>query len=139
MTPINFEITDANAPLSWHEQRMQNILESESKYKLRKTTKIISLKKNGQLLGSAQISLSFNYLLLESIWVEETEQKNGFGVRLYNEIENFAKQQNCDKILLNTFDFLNALTFWQRVGFEKVGVVENCPPGHKLIYLEKNL
>lgn len=139
MDSLVFEISDADAPLNFHEKRMQQILETESQQSLHKTTKIIALKKGDLTLGSAQVSLSFNYLLLESIWIEPSEQKSGFGVRLYNEIEAFAKQQHCQKILLNTFDFLHALPFWQRMGFQQVGVVENCPVGHRLIYLEKTL
>lgn len=139
MDSLVFEISDADAPLNFHEKRMQQILETESQQSLHKTTKIITLKKGDLTLGSAQVSLSFNYLLLESIWIEPSEQKSGFGVRLYNEIEAFAKQQHCQKILLNTFDFLQALPFWQRMGFQQVGVVENCPAGHRLIYLEKTL
>lgn len=139
METVVIEISEANIPLNFHEKRMQEILEKESRQSLHKTVKIIALKKDERVLGSAQVSLSFNYLLLESIWIEESAQKNGFGIRLYSEVENFAIQQNCQKILLNTFDFLHALPFWQRVGFQQVGIVENCPPGHKLVYLEKSL
>lgn len=141
MKSFHFEISEEklSAQQILHEEKMEQLLSSAAHRSARKIVRIISLKIENRIMASAQVTLCFNYLVLDSIWVDESIQRQGFGVRLYQEIEDLAQNNNCQKILLQTFDFLDALPFWTRMGFKQIGLVQDCPPGHQLIYFEKNL
>lgn len=139
MAPYEILITDQESPSSELQKKMDHLLNTQGEFSLRKITKFLELKIDGQTLGLAQVTLTLNYLLLDNIWVDESKQKQGYGIRLYQAIEDLARKEKCEKILLQTFDFLNTLSFWQRFGFQSVGEVPNCPQGNKLYYLMKNL
>lgn len=121
------------------EEKMNQILATQAQFSLRRDVNFLEMKIDGKTQGLAQVTLTLDYILLDNIWVHESLQKQGFGIRLYQAIEDFAKQKNCKKIFLQTFDFLNTLSFWQRFGFRCIGEVSDCPRGHTLFYLAKDL
>jgi GNAT superfamily N-acetyltransferase len=139
MTPYEILITAQEQPSSELQKKMDHLLATQAELSLRKSTTFLELKIAGKTQGLAQVTLTLNYLLLDNIWVDESMQKQGYGIRLYQAVEDLARQQKCQKILLQTFDFLNTLSFWQRFGFQCVGEVPDCPEGYKLYYLVKNL
>ena len=50
--------------------------------------------------------------------------------------ETEALRRRCVGVHLDTFDF-QAPGFYERMGFEVFGVVEDHPPGHRRLYLQK--
>lgn len=99
----------------------------------------IFLRSNNEIKGGVHLIKDYDHLFLKNIWVDESLQKKGYGVKLYLEVEKNAKLLNCRHILLFTYDFLEALPFWRRMGFQIVGEVPDCPQGHTLYYLKKVL
>lgn len=137
----NYEIViteEPNAP-SLLQQKMDALFTSQSRQPFRRKIMALQLLIGGSVQGAAQVTMNFDYLLVDNIWVDESLQKQGYGIRLYQAIEDLAKQHGCQKILLQTYDFLNTLSFWERFGFRQVGNVPNCPAGHTLYYLAKDL
>lgn len=139
MTSYEIIISEEQEKPSLLQQKMDELLTAQSGHNFRRTTKSLQLLIQGNVKGAAQVTLTSDYLLLDNIWVDESLQKQGYGIRLYQAIEDLAKQQACKKILLQTFDFLSTLSFWERFGFQQVGKVPDCPAGHTLYYLAKDL
>jgi GNAT superfamily N-acetyltransferase len=92
-----------------------------------------------QIHAGVKVTKNYDFLVLESIWVDDDLQRQGYGSKLYFEVEAFARRQGCRKILLSTFDFMQSLLFWKRVGFQIAGQIPDCPKGNILYYLYKPL
>jgi ribosomal protein S18 acetylase RimI-like enzyme len=49
-----------------------------------------------------------------------------------------ARARNCSQIVLDMHSF-QAPGFYHRLGYETVGVADDCPRGHQEIHLKKSL
>jgi len=77
-------------------------------------------------------------LEIRIIWVKENYRKAGIGTMLLKYVENLAIENGATVSMLDTFDF-QAEEFYIKNGYEVVGEIKKFPPGHKRIYLSKNL
>lgn len=75
---------------------------------------------------------------VELLWVAEDRRGQGLGTRLIKAIEDEARQLGFSKIVLDTFSF-QAPEFYQRLGFEQVGTIDDFPEGHKYFVFVKRL
>lgn len=75
---------------------------------------------------------------VQNFWVHEDERRRGHGGRLLEAAEREALGRGCSIVVLGTYSF-QAPEFYQRRGYELVGRVEDCPPGHTNYYLKKVL
>jgi GNAT superfamily N-acetyltransferase len=73
-----------------------------------------------------------------ALWVAETLRRKGIGRQLLARAEEFAVQNDCRHIHLDTFDF-QARGFYEKNGFNVFGTIEDYPIGQKRYYLIKKL
>jgi ribosomal protein S18 acetylase RimI-like enzyme len=85
---------------------------------------------NGYQWGDA-FSLSF-------LWIEEAWRGQNIGSQILRSIESQAVARGCSQIHLTTYDF-QALGFYQKLGYEIVGTLENFPTPYTHYFLKKNL
>lgn len=94
---------------------------------------------NGDILaGINSVLYCWNCMYIEVLWVKEGFRKEGYGSILLNEIEKIAKEKECKLIHLDTFDF-QAKDFYIKHGYEVFGILDDCPSGHKMYYMKKNI
>ena len=86
----------------------------------------------GGLLGSTQ----WTWLFVAHLWVAETARGAGTGRRLIMAAQKEAVARGCDHVHCDTFEF-QALPFYQKLGFEVFGRLEDYPPGYTRFYLQK--
>jgi GNAT superfamily N-acetyltransferase len=80
-----------------------------------------------------------NCLSVDILWVNEKFRKQGHASNLMQTIEMAAIQLGSRLSMVDTFDF-QALGFYQNVGYEIFGVLDDCPClGNKRYYLKKVL
>ena len=72
------------------------------------------------------------------LFVAESMRGRGEGTRLIQAVEKEAKTRNCRQIVLETHDF-QAPGFYQKLGFDVVGRVDDYPQGHQYLTLVKHL
>ena len=72
------------------------------------------------------------------LFVAESMRGQGEGTRLMRAVEKEAKARNCRQIVLETHDF-QAPGFYQKLGFDVVGRVDDYPQGHQYLTLVKHL
>lgn len=77
-------------------------------------------------------------LYTDALWVDERHRHRGFGERLLRHLEQEAKKRGCTLSHLDTFHF-QAQAFYEKLGYEPFGVLNECPPGHRRIFLKKDL
>lgn len=75
---------------------------------------------------------------VQLLWVHADLRGHGYGSRLLAMAEEEARARGCRLITLGSYTF-QAPGFYQRHGYQVVGTVPDCPPGHAHVYLMKVL
>lgn len=75
---------------------------------------------------------------IEFLWVDDRLRGQGMGGQLLAAVETEARQRGCALSIVSTYSF-QAPAFYQSHGYEIVGKIENCPPGHVNYWLKKDL
>jgi GNAT superfamily N-acetyltransferase len=86
----------------------------------------------------------WNILYIDILYVDDTHRGKGYGKllldshseRLRQRAESEARQLGGYMCHLDTFDW-QAKEFYQQLGYEVFGILENCPPGHNRYYMKK--
>jgi GNAT superfamily N-acetyltransferase len=80
----------------------------------------------------------FRWLHVEMLLVPESMRGQGVGTALMALAETEARNRGCLGMYVDTFSF-QAAPFYQKMGFSQFGVLDDCPPGHARLFLQKRL
>jgi GNAT superfamily N-acetyltransferase len=86
----------------------------------------------GGLLGYTH----WRWLFVENLWVAESLRGLGYGRTLMQQAEREARRRGCRHAYLDTFSF-QALAFYQKLGYELFGQLDDYPAGHVKYFLQK--
>jgi len=89
-------------------------------------------KIRGGLVGLTR----WNWLLIETLWVDESLRHQGFGKRLMMLAEQEAKQRGCTEAILDTLS-LQAKRFYEKLGYEMFAQIDDYPSGCSFYQLKK--
>jgi ribosomal protein S18 acetylase RimI-like enzyme len=92
----------------------------------------------GTIMGGITGTMFWYHLHIDFLWVDASLRGQGYGKELLQRMEAAAIEHKCRLILLDTFSF-QAPDFYQKLGYQITGVVEDHPEGFQLYYLEKRL
>jgi GNAT superfamily N-acetyltransferase len=92
----------------------------------------------GQVVGGLLGNAYWGWLYVDALWVSEPLRQKGYGRRLMLAAEDAARDRGFHSAYLDTFDF-QALPFYQKLGYEIFGRLENFPRGHMRYFLRKTL
>ena len=80
----------------------------------------------------------FRWLQIEMLFVPEAMRGHGVGSALMAAAEAEARTRGCLGINLDTLSF-QAAGFYEKLGFRRFGSLDDCPPGHQRLFLQKRL
>ena len=104
-----------------------------------KNISFIIKDEGGKILGGITGAIFWYTLHIDFLWVDESLRGKGYGKELLLKIEDFARENNCRLIQLDTFSF-QAPNFYQKYGYEVVGVIEEHPTKeNQQYYLSKRM
>jgi GNAT superfamily N-acetyltransferase len=92
----------------------------------------------GQLIAGVYAFTWGGCLDIRSVWVREDLRGAGIGSKLMDAVEQEAIRRGCRIATLETHSF-QAPRFYERLGYEEIGVLDGYPIGHKKHYLRKLL
>ncbi len=96
----------------------------------------VSARKGGKLIGGVSGTAQWNWLEIELLWVEASEQRQGVGSRLLGAAEDAAKNKGFSNSHVRTGSW-QALGFYQEHGYKIFGQLEDYPEGHTQYFLKK--
>jgi GNAT superfamily N-acetyltransferase len=98
----------------------------------------IFYRENGRLLGGLYANIYWGWLHIHLLWVDETMRGTGLGRELMAAAEAEGSKQGCHAATVDTHSY-QAPDFYQKLGYTIWGQLEEFPPGHQRIYLQKKL
>ena len=82
--------------------------------------------------------LGWGWLNISTLWVAENLRGQGYGKAILNTAEQEAIRQKCDYAYVFTYSF-QAPNFYQKLGYETFGILNDFPPDHQRLFLKKQL
>ena len=93
---------------------------------------------SGTIVGGVWGQVNWNWLHIGLVWVAEALRGAGYGKQLIAAIEHAAKKRGCTAAHLDTFSY-QARPFYESLGYELFGALDNYPPGHQRFFMKKTL
>lgn len=78
------------------------------------------------------------YCELQAMWVEESLRNRGLARALVAGAEAEARRRGCGLVVFHAYDLL-ARGLYERLGYETVGVIDDCPRGSAARWYRKAL
>jgi len=75
---------------------------------------------------------------VHSVWVDDQLRSQGWGRSLMLAIEAEARRRGCRLVMGLTYEVLTA-DFYDRLGYRRIGVIEDCPAGTSTRWYCKDL
>jgi ribosomal protein S18 acetylase RimI-like enzyme len=99
---------------------------------------ILLTGENGQHFGGLWGKIVYDWLFVEWLAVPEAYRGIGYGKALMDEAQTIARANRCVGIWLDTFEF-QARGFYEKLGFEIFGTLEDHPVGQRRYFLQKRI
>lgn len=90
------------------------------------------------VIGDLWAQCVYDWLFVELLFVPETLRYSGLGSALMREAEAVAVKRDCIGVWLDTYSF-QARGFYEKLGYEVFGKLENFPKGETRYFLRKNM
>ncbi len=92
----------------------------------------------GTVIGGISGITWGGYCELHAMWVDESVRGRGLARRLMAAAEDESRRRGCTQVLFMAYDLL-APNIYERLGYETVAVVEDCPAGSAARWFRKRL
>ena len=99
---------------------------------------VLAYDEGGQLIGGVNGFQWGDAFSVGYLWIEEQWRGQDIGTQVLRTIEDQAAERGCTQLYLDTYNF-QAIGFYQKLGYEVVGTLENFPTPYKHYFLKKNL
>ena len=105
----------------------------------RKPLEILLVDQSQSIVGGLIASTScWDWLVIDLLWVHESQRYQGLGKQLMQLAEQEASDRGCKFATLSTISF-QARGFYEKLGYQVVGQLDDHPPGQTKYWLQKML
>jgi GNAT superfamily N-acetyltransferase len=99
---------------------------------------VVLRNQEGEVCGGLSGATSRGWLFVDHLVVTEASRGQGLGRKLVSMAEREAIKRGCANAWLNTFEF-QARGFYEKLGYERFGTLENYPIGFSRFFMQKSL
>jgi ribosomal protein S18 acetylase RimI-like enzyme len=93
---------------------------------------------DGRVVAGISAIVWGGYCELQAMWVDEALRNRGLAHALMSGAEDEARRRGCTLVVFHAYDLL-ARGLYERLGYETVGIIENCPAGSAARWYRKVL
>ena len=93
---------------------------------------------DGNVIGGILGGTYWGWMYIDILWVHEEHRKQGIGSRLLAAAEKEAVLRGCHHVHVDTMSW-QAPAFYQKHGYEVIGILPDIPRGHRKYLLQKAL
>jgi GNAT superfamily N-acetyltransferase len=93
---------------------------------------------SGAMMGGLVGTYLWGWLHIETLFIAEPFRHRGIGTQLMLAAEKDARSRGIRNIHLETLSF-QARPFYEKMGYEVFGTLEDFPPGHQQYFMRKSL
>ncbi len=117
---------------------MRRHAESQVPWETYEDLLFIARDEDDNVVGAAIGEAGRGWLKVELVWVHEDVRERGLGTQLMAKIEKAGIDRGCMQAYLNTFSY-QARPFYEKLGYEVFGTLDDYPVGHQRFYMRKRL
>ena len=99
---------------------------------------LVEYDENGNMIGGLIGGTYWGWMYVDILWVHEDHRKKGIGSLLLSEAEKEAIRRGCHHVHLDTMSW-QAPGFYQKHGYEIIGILPDIPKGNQKYLLQKAL
>ena len=99
---------------------------------------IVEYDDDGNIIAGILGGTYWGWMYVDILWVREDHRRRGIGSRLLAEAEGEAARRGCHHVHLDTMSW-QAPEFYQKLGYETVGILPDIPSGNRKYLLMKEL
>ena len=99
---------------------------------------LILTDEDGEQVGGLWGRYTYDWLFIEYLAVPEPHRRGNYGTALMNQAEDAARGAGCIGIWLDTFQF-QARGFYEKLGYEVFGTLDDQPIGQQQFFMRKRL
>ena len=99
---------------------------------------IVEYDTNGNIIGGILGGTYWGWMYVDILWVHENHRYKGIGSKLLLEAEKEAVHRGCHHVHLDTMSW-QAPEFYQKHGYEVIGILPDIPNGNQKYLLMKAL
>ena len=99
---------------------------------------LIEYDADGNIIGGLLGGTYWGWMYIDILWVREDHRRQGVGSRLLTEAEKEAVRRGCHHVHVDTMSW-QAPMFYQKHGYEVIGVLPDIPRGNQKYLLMKAL
>ena len=97
---------------------------------------LIEYDADGNIIGGLLGGTYWGWMYIDILWVREDHRRQGVGSRLLTEAEKEAVRRGCHHVHVDTMSW-QAPAFYQKHGYEVIGVLPDIPLGNQKYLLMK--
>jgi GNAT superfamily N-acetyltransferase len=116
----------------------KNIIQHIGNVELGKSFKIFIRDKADEVVGGTIVHCFGGWAYISLLWIDEALRNQGYGTQLMHLVEQEAIQLGCHHAHVDTYSF-EARPFYERLGYEVFGILEDYPKGYCKYFLKKRL
>ena len=99
---------------------------------------LIEYDADGSIIGGLLGGTYWGWMYIDILWVREDHRRQGVGSRLLTDAEKEAMRRGCHHVHVDTMSW-QAPMFYQKHGYEVIGVLPDIPLGNQKYLLMKAL
>lgn len=103
-----------------------------------KLLNLVEYDDDGTVIGGILGGTYWGWMYIDILWVKEDYRQKGIGSKLLREAEKEAIQRGCHHVHLETMSW-QAPKFYEKYGYEVVGILPDIPQGNQKYLLIKSL
>ena len=129
---------DSNVIIQGIKSYNKNHIANDVVFEKDTTFSVFARDDKGNIIGGIRASAFWNYCIIELLWLSDETRGKGVGSALMEKAESYAIKKGFEYMRTETLSF-QAKPFYEKLGYQVFGELQDHPKGHTTYCLVKTL